>query len=303
MCVATHLSYRGENRSLIAVLEIAGTLLVLFTLREIFRDIFHPTLSGSLSDGIGRGMSLLLRHTSFRPAVGPLALIAVLLAWVMLLCIGFAVIYLGLYPGHFSSTATFGSLSWGSRILHSLYFSMGALCTFQTFDLNPKTDWLRLIVAIQGLIGISMITASVSWLVLLYPALGRQRATARWLTLAAQAQERTGLSVREHDPMFLVLLEQQILQARLDLVLFPLLFHFYAQTPEYTLARALPIACCFAREGLREDQPVKTRLAATSLQIALEDVAKTIGERVLGNAAKGNRDIEDVFKAFAEREQ
>ena len=187
--------------------------------------------------------------------------------------------------------------------MHCLYFSMGALCTFQTFDLNPRTDWLRLIVAIQGLIGISMITASVSWLVLVYPALARQRSTARWLTLAAEAEERTGLSVQEHDPMFLIVLEQQIIQARLDLVLFPILFHFYALTPQYTLAKALPTACRYAREAADENQPVKTRLTAMKAQIALEDLARTIAERVLGGRAGKTPDLEVVFRAYAEREQ
>ncbi len=285
------------------VLEICGTLLVLLTLREVFRDIFHPTRSGNLSDAIGRSVSLLLRHTRLRPAAGPLALIAVLVAWILLLCVGFAVIYLGLYPRDFSTTAGIDSLGWGSRILHCLYFSVGALCTFQTFDLNPRTDWLRLIVAVQGLVGISMITASVSWLVLLYPALARQRATARQLTLATEAEERSGLAPDEHDPVFLVMLEQNIVQARLDLVLFPILFHFYALTPAYTLASALPTACRFAREATRDDQPVKVRLTGTKLQIALEDLARTLSERILGNAAPERPDVEAIFHAYAEREQ
>ena len=168
---------------------------------------------------------------------------------------------------------------------------------------NPRTDWLRLIVAMQGLVGISMITASVSWLVLLYPALTRQRATARQLTLATEAEQRSGLSPDEHDPAFLVMLEQNIVQARLDLVLFPILLHFYALTPSYTLAAALPTACRFAREATRENQAVKVRLAGTKLLIALEDLAKTLSERVLNKDPSTHPDVEAVFRAFAEREQ
>lgn len=287
----------------IIVSESAGTLLVLFTLREVFRDIFHPTRSGNLSDAIGTGTSLLLRHTRLRNAAGPLALIAVLAAWVLLLCIGFAVIYYGLYPQDFTTTAGVDSMSFGSRIVHCLYFSVGALCTFQTFDLNPKTNWLRLIVGIQGLIGISMITASVSWLVLLYPALARQRGTARWLSLASEAEERTGLTMQEHDPAFLMQMEQHIIQARLDLVLFPILLHFYALTPAYTLAFALPTACRFAREGTAPGQPLHTRLAATKVQIALEDLARTVGERLFDNDLFQTPDVEAVFKAYADRER
>ena len=45
--------------------------------------------------------------------------------------------------------------------------------------LKPETNWLRLVISLEGLIGISMITASVSWTVLLYPALARSRQFAR----------------------------------------------------------------------------------------------------------------------------
>jgi hypothetical protein len=43
--------------------------MVLFGLREVFRDIFHPTRSGTLSEYVGRLTSLLMRRTRLRPAV------------------------------------------------------------------------------------------------------------------------------------------------------------------------------------------------------------------------------------------
>ena len=180
------------------VLEVSGTLLVLFTVREIFHDIFHPTRSGSLSDFVGRIASLFMRHTRLRSSVGPLALVAVMLCWVVLLAIGFALLYTGLYPQEFISSAGEVSHGFWMKFLRSLYFSLGSLGAFQTFDLNPRTAWLRLIVAIEGLVGISMITASVSWLVLLYPALARTRMLARRLFVLIEAEKMTSLSlVRE----------------------------------------------------------------------------------------------------------
>jgi hypothetical protein len=49
------------------LLECGGTLLAPFGIREVFRDFFHPTASGSLSDFFGRLAALLMRHTSLRP--------------------------------------------------------------------------------------------------------------------------------------------------------------------------------------------------------------------------------------------
>ena len=283
-------------------LEFAGTLIVLFTLREVFRDIFHPTSSGTLSDLVGRVLSRLLRKTRFRQAVGALALVSVIFCWVLLLAVGFATVYYGEYPAHFTGSAVSHSSGYLERVLPCLYFSIGTLDTFQTFNLVPATNWLRLVVSVEGLIGISMITASVSWLVLLYPALERQRGTARFLSLVAQAEERTGLSaIRELDAMLLMNMSDRVLQSRLDMVLFPILLHFYALSREFSLTHALPVALDFARRGTRVGEPPDVRLAATQLLIALESMAEIIAERVTHNAKPYTP--EEVFRSFAARER
>jgi hypothetical protein len=164
-------------------LESGGACLVLFGLREVFRDIFHPTRSGTLSDFVGRFASLLMRRTRLRPAVGPVSLVSVILCWVIFLTTGFALIYCGLLPQEVSGPPGATSGTFAQRFLKSLYFSLGAFDTFQTFDLSPQTNWLRFVISIEGLIGISMITASVSWLVLLYTALARCRRFAKYVSL------------------------------------------------------------------------------------------------------------------------
>ncbi len=63
------------------ILEVSGVLVVLFGLREVFRDIFHPTHSGSLSDFNGRVTSVLMRHTPLRASAGPIALVATIAEW------------------------------------------------------------------------------------------------------------------------------------------------------------------------------------------------------------------------------
>src|SRR6195952_5478065 len=79
-------------------LEIGGAFLVLFGLREVFRDIFHPTRSGTLSEFVGRGTSLLMRGTRLRPAVGALALVMTIGCWIATLAFGFSLVYWGLAP-------------------------------------------------------------------------------------------------------------------------------------------------------------------------------------------------------------
>jgi hypothetical protein len=161
------------------LLEILGTLIVLFGLREVFRDIFHPTRSGTLSELVGQLLSLLMRRTRLRPAVGALSLVITVVCWIATLAVGFALIFWGLAPAQLFLPSDHSTHPAPHQFLRCLYFSLGAFDTFQTFDLRPTTNWLRLVITFEGLVGISMITASVSWTVLLYPALARSRQFAR----------------------------------------------------------------------------------------------------------------------------
>ena len=280
--------------------EVAGACIVLFAIHEVFSDIFHPTRSGNLSDLIGRTTSHMFRRTALRPSAGPIALIAVILSWVILLAVGFALIYSGLYPSHFLSHTGELKNSLGSRFIHCLYFSLGALSTFQTFDLDPQTPWLRLIVAIEGLIGIGMITASVSWLVLLYPALERTRQLSIRVSLLVKAEQRTQLSLIDQLGVpTLTDLSQAMIRLRLDLILFPILLHFHATEGSAAIGPSLPHAFRLCREGMSTSQPDDIRLAAAQLQIALEDLSRSIAERVLKSK---DTDVMQVFEKFRDQE-
>jgi uncharacterized membrane protein len=282
------------------LLECGGALLVVLGLREVFRDIFHPTASGSLSDFVGRLASMLMRHTRLRPAVGPLSLVTVILCWVILLAVGFALIYCGILPREIAGPAA-ESHSFAQNFLRSLYFSLGAFDTFQTFNLSPQTNWLRLVISIEGLIGISMITASVSWLVLLYPALARMRLFGRRVSSLVEAERRARLSlVRELGAPLLIELAEGVLQFRLDVILFPILLNFYSSHEGSTIANVLPDLQRIATEALSAEKTSSIAVAGQWLQVTLEDLSRVLAERVLGMEAV---DTAQVFTAFRQREE
>lgn len=283
------------------VLECAGIALVLYGVLQVFRDIFHPTESGSLSDWVGRLYSKLLRNTRLRPSVGPLALVTVIVTWVALLTGGFALIYCGVLPGGFRQTEPRGEpASLGRRLVRSIYISIGAFDTFETFDLVPKTDAMRIAVSLEGLLGISMITASVSWTVLLYPALARGRWFARHASLLLRAEERTGLSpVRELGVTVVAEMAAQVIEYRIDLVLFPILLNFYATDEASTVAHVLPQILRLSRDAAADPRP-EMKMAAAGLQLALEDLAETIASRILNSE---DHDPDPTFQAFRRREE
>ncbi|HEX6772592.1 MAG TPA: hypothetical protein VF126_11245 [Acidobacteriaceae bacterium] len=282
------------------LLEGGGTLLVLFGIREVFRDIFHPTASGSLSDVVGRIASRLMQHTRLRPAVGPLSLVTVIVCWVILLATGFALIYCGILPREIAGSDG-GGHGFPENFVRSLYFSLGAFDTFQTFNLAPQTNWPRLVISIEGLIGISMITASVSWLVLLYPALTRSRLFARRVSSLIEAGRRAHYDlVEELGAPFLMDLAKDVLQFRLDVILFPILLNFYSSNETSTVANVLPELHQIASQALAEGTTYSVEIAGRWLQVALEDLSEVLARRVLGIA---DREVPRVFAAYQERER
>lgn len=284
------------------LIEVGGTLIVLLGLREVFRDIFHPTRSGSLSDFVGRSTSFLMRNTRLRPAVGPIALVATLLGWVIMLNLGFALIYCGLTSEQLMASAHPLHTGVMPSLLRGLYFSLGAFDTFQTFDLAPKTGWLRMVVAIEGLIGIAMITASVSWLVLLYPALSRMRQFAKRTSIMLETERRSGLSlVHATQGAALTELVQGIVRFRIDVILFPILLNFYASDPDATISFVLPEIQRLARRAADHEQRTEpSYFTGVQLQVALEELAHVLAERVVD---EDPNDTSKVFEAFKRRDQ
>jgi hypothetical protein len=283
------------------IIEIVGILIVLYGLLQVFRDIFHPTASGSLSDGVGRIVSATMKHTRFRPAVGAVSLVLTILCWVAILVAGFGLIYSGLLGAEVTVSQGPIPSGWPHTFLRSLYLSLGSFDTFQTFNLSAQTEWLRLVIAIEGLIGISMITASISWLVLLYPALERTRQFARLASSWLEAEQRTGIGLLEQQGTPAMRdITRGVLQFRLDIILFPILLNFYSTNDRATVGFVLPAVLKLAVDGSEAARDPSIRLASTQLHIALEDLCKILAERVLH---RERLDMQAVLESFREREQ
>jgi hypothetical protein len=274
-----------------------GVAIVLFTVREMFDDLFHPTQSGAFSEWIAcRLFRLYRRWPSMLPTSGPLSIALVIGAWAMLLATGFALIYWATFPADYT-VAPGASLAGPARWWWSFYYSLEMMTTLGLGDIRPNPTWLKLLSAFHTLIGFSFVTASITWIVLVFPALRRMRTLARKATTLNDAEERTGVPVVSTG-MHVVLagLAEQVIQARVDLVHFPILFYFYAADPRASLPCALFPLMRFAKEGVEAGRDDLVRLAATGLSIALDDLADLIGDRL--DCEDRSPDV--VFKKFAE---
>jgi hypothetical protein len=274
-----------------------GTAIVLFAVREMFDDLFHPTQSGSLSEWVGSGLFRFFRRwPSMLPTSGPLTVVVVIFVWAILLATGFACIYWAVFPSDYMLPAA-AAPSGSDRWWWSFYYLLEMMTTLGLGDIRPNPTWLKLLSAFHTLIGFSLVTSSITWIVLVFPALRRTRTLARKATTLMDAGERTGVPVVSTG-MHVILagLAEEVIQLRVDLIHFPLLFYFYAEDSRASLPRALFPLMRFAREGVEAARHELVRLAATGLQTALNDLAEVIGERLQCE----DRAPAAVFQKFAE---
>lgn len=211
----------------------------------------------------------------------------------MLLAIGFALIYWNFFPAAYFVQ---GRIPPGSGWWWSFYYSLEMMTTLGLGDIRPNPTWLKILSACHTLVGFSLVTASITWIILIFPALRRMRTLARKAATLGEAEKQTGISVAScgmHTE--LASLAEQIIRCRVEFIHFPILFYYYSDEPRASLPCALFRLIHFAEEGKASDDRL-VRLAAAGLILALGDLAELIGTRLQCQT----RDPETVFQTFAE---
>jgi hypothetical protein len=274
-----------------------GAVIVLFAIREMLLDLFNPTSSGALSTWIGSSIFRASRGSrSMMSNAGPLIVVTVIFAWALLLMLGFALIYWSVFPGAYqikTGTAPVGADSFW----WSIYYSLEMMTTLGLGDLQPNPTWLKLLSAFHTLIGFSLVTASITWIVLIFPALTRMRTLARKVAAIEASEQVTGVPVTSAGMQSaLAGLGENVITARVDLIHFPVLFYFYAEDRRASLPPALFTLLRISDEGMRPEQDELIQLTSAAIREAVNDFAALLALRL----KKKNEPAEAVFKAFAE---
>ena len=276
---------------------VIGFLLIAAIAWQVFNDLFHPGGTGALSDWIGRALFAGFRRLPrFRPLAGPFALVTVIAVRVAGLVLGFALTYLHAFPAGFrTSTGTVPADT--SRFLSVLYFSFETLITLGYGDLVPRSALVRFAAGCEATVGFGLLTASVSWIVLLYPALARMRLLARGVSHIVGAERDSGIRLTDSgSDVALSGLARDVTHARIDLVHFPMVYYFVSNDPNASVARWTKDLARFAREADTAGHPPHVRLAADALDRALHDFAEILDRRFLHTRSERR---EPIFEAFA----
>jgi len=264
------------------LLSLAGLVMIGMALRDIFDVLFHLEGHAKLSRAITRTVWRILRRTAdARPRVwplaGPIGLVATIAAWALLLWVGWALL---LWPhlGNFQDAA--GKPPEGG-LWEALHLSGGILSTMGWGDVTPVGPWLRVITPLEALLGFGLLTASVTWLFAVHPAVQRRRALAYELWLLRQVSD----GVRDapaFDAATFTELTSRIISVQRDIVAHPATYYFRDPDQRLLLSAELPFLQDVANHVAAAGPDVATARRARMLSQAIDDLLVTIAHRLHG---------------------
>jgi hypothetical protein len=149
---------------------------------------------------------------------------------------------------------------------------------------------------LEALVGFGLLTASVSWLLSIYPVISRRRSLAYEIHLLERAQREVGASVSGLDSSsaegVYAELTSRLVTVERDMVIFPVAYYFASADTRFALASAMPSLLTLA-ESARTDPSAteQVRLRATMLRTAIDDFARTAADRFHGSQAESTEEL------------
>lgn len=279
-------------------ISAAGLIVVAVTLRDVFHTLWHPSGFGRISRWTFQLVWCASKHvipSRTRQLAGPIGVLGTVTLWAGLVVIGWTLVYLPHMPGSFRFDA---ALSPGGSAdpLTALYLSLVTVTTLGYGDVTPAEPALRLLVPLEAFLGFVLLTATISWILQVYPVLGRRRSVAKKLSIL-QASRSTILMAAEQPCIASRVLDSVtdgLIQAETDLVQYEESYYFLEQDEALSLAATLPYALRLA-EGGRASASGEVRLAADMLAMAVESLVVRLDRVYLKTGAATS----DVMAAYA----
>jgi hypothetical protein len=280
----------------------AGAALIVFALRDLFHSVFRPAGQGSISEHVMRaGWAVLRLRRSPRASGlafgGPLLVLLVLATWTLMLLVGWAVIYWPRLSEFHPATGLPPGASQGFST--ALYVSAVTLTTLGLGDLTPVGALLRVLMPLEALVGFGLFTATLSWILELYPVIARKRALARQISVLAELEERHGSALwelsAEVSERELASIADKLIDVTGQLVQMPASYYFEPRDERHSVAaQSGTLLACLRRAQLPQ-APIAVRLRAELVERALDDLAHALRTRYLRRAPA---DMDGLLRAF-----
>jgi hypothetical protein len=163
----------------------AGFVLLALIIFDIYATVLHSSARyGPVGESLNRSVWRVTRAAAFRLSranrhrllnmVGPLLLPLLIVVYVVLLVLAFALIY---YP-HVPRGFTFGVEHPDPGWIDAVYFSGVTLTTVGYGDVVPRLATLRFLALFEAASGLVVISLAITYMLTVYAALERKRAVA-----------------------------------------------------------------------------------------------------------------------------
>jgi ion channel len=280
-------------------IALVGLLLVVVVVRDVFHTLFHPIGHGSIAPLLMKFVWWLLRlfppDRRIASLTGPLGIACVVLTWGATAILGWAMLYFAQMPDGFAYSS---ELNPGKAhdVFDSLYVSLVTIGTLGFGDIVPTSPFLRLIVPLEALFGFMLLTAAVSWVLQIYPALHRRRVLALQLSTLREARRANpALTIDSVPTDVLTGLTAAVVEARNDFTQYGATYYFRDLEADASLAFSLQYANRIANEAAASDEP-QMQLVGAMMSAAVDSLAGLLDEEFL----RLGGDTDAVIKAYAE---
>ncbi|MFJ6303065.1 potassium channel family protein [Pseudarthrobacter oxydans] len=279
------------------VLTVAGIVVIVTGLQDMFHTLLHPSGKGHLSRWVLAGIWSVSKATGHRlgSAVGPAAMTAVVILWVALQGAGWALVYYPHLPGGFTYSPGINPADY-SPAAESVYVSFVTLGTLGFGDVVATNPWVRLASPFEALTGFALLTAALTWFTQIYPPLSRRRALALEIKGLADVGYAGHLGAVDPATASRVLdgLAANVGKIRIDFTQYPEVFYFQEEDPDLSLARQLPYLLKLRDDAIGHKE-LDVRLSGEQLSLALEQLTNKLKNDFLGSG----EDPGQVIAAYA----
>ena len=216
-----------------------------------------------------------------RQVAGPLSVVASVTTWLVMVWLGYALLFL---PEVHSLGTSSDVVFEGSDLVAALYLSGTLLTTLGLGDVAAQTDGLRLLSVLEAAAGFAVFTAALGYLPAIYTVVSELRTSAESVSdLRATTPDRAADLLREDATVTLESVRRDIVSARQHLLRFPVLHYFHPPPAQSVLGlvEGATMLWAVARFGAGERHR-GVRRQGEALELALsrlvDDMARHAGD-------------------------